>query len=520
MLVPGVQTNDRAQSWVLVAAIVGSSMSFIDGSAVNVALPILQRDLHADSAQLQWVVEGYALFLSALILIGGSLGDRFGRRLLFAIGIALFASASLVCALAQNVEVLIAARCLQGCGGALATPGSLALISANFTGEARGRAIGTWSGFASITAAGGPVLGGWLAQTFSWRWVFLINVPLALVVLAICALRVPESRDEHASRSLDVSGALLATFGLGLAVFGLIRMQVVHSDAFAIGSLLVGVALLAAFVLYERRTKEPMLPPSLFASRSFTGANLYTFVLYAALGGSLYFLPFTLIDVQHYAPIAAGAAFLPFVFIQFFFSRWSGGLVARIGARTPLVIGALAAALGFALFALPGIGGSYWLTYFPASVALGIGGAFFVAPLTTVVLDSVGAGHAGVASGVNNAVARTAGLIAVAVLGIVLSTTFERIFDRRLAMASVGAQTRAYAREHRAEFAAGSVPPQIASVDRRATDDALRHGFLDGFRAVMIVAAIGCVLAAGIAARTISGKPLGPAAGISGGTAR
>jgi len=501
-----VKANDRAQNWVLVAAIVGSSMSLIDGSAVNVALPILQRDLHADAAQLQWVVEGYALFLAALILIGGSLGDRFGHRLIFAIGIGVFAAASLVCALAPNVEILVVARCIQGCGGALATPGSLALISANFTGEARGRAIGTWSGFAAITAAAGPVLGGWLAQTFSWRWVFLINLPLALVVLAVCVFRVPESRDEQASRSLDGIGAALATFGLGTLVFGLIRLQVNIADWIGLATLVVGAVLLAIFALYERRTREPMLPPSLFASRTFTGANIYTFVLYAALGGSLYFLPFTLIDVQHYSPVAAGAAFLPFVFIQFFFSRWSGGLVARIGARTPLVLGAIFAGVAFALFALPGIGGSYWLTYFPASLALGIGGALFVAPLTTAVLDSAPAGHAGIASGVNNAVARTAGLIAVAVLGIVLTAVFDRTFDRRIATAPVSAQTRTYAAEHRAVFAAGTVPPEIAAADRAATDDVVRHGYLNGFQAVMIVAAIGCLIAAGIAAVTISSR--------------
>ncbi len=503
-----VKPNDRAQTWVLVAAIVGSSMSFIDGSAVNVALPILQRDLHADSTQLQWVVEGYALFLSALILIGGSLGDRFGRRLIFAVGVSVFALASLACALAQNVDVLVAARCLQGCGGALATPGSLALISANFSGASRGRAIGTWSGFASITAAGGPVLGGWLAQTFSWRWVFLINLPLALVVLAVCALRVPESRDETAPRSLDVRGALLATFGLGTLVFGLIRIQARNNDPVGLATLALGAVLLAAFVVVERRVKDPMLPPSLFASRTFTGANIYTFVLYAALGGSLYFLPFTLIDVQHYTAVAAGASFLPFVFIQFLFSRWSGGLVSRIGARTPLVLGALVAALAFALFAIPGIGGSYWVTYFPASVALGIGGALFVAPLTTVVLDAAPAGHSGIASGVNNAVARTAGLIAVAVLGIVLTATFQRSFDHRLAHAHVSVQTQSFARDHHTAFAAGSVPPEIPAADRAATDDALREGFLAGFRVVMIVASIGCALSALIAALTVSGKPI------------
>lgn len=420
--------------WVLVAAVVGSSMSFIDGTAVNVALPVLQRDLRLDATATQWVVEGFALFLSALILMGGALGDVFGRRLIFVLGIGGFALGSLGCALAQGGSVLIAARCLQGVGAALATPGSLALISANFEGEARGRAIGTWSGFSSATAAFGPVLGGWLTQTFSWRYIFLINLPLAALVIVISLLYVPESRDTTRGRNLDVVGAALAAFSLGALVYGLIAMDAGHATLASASSVALGVVLLIAFIAFERHAAHAMLPLILFASRNFTGANLYTFLLYAALGGSLYFLPFVLINVHHYTPAAAGAVFLPFIVIMFFSSRWSGGLVARIGPRLPLIVGAVLAAMGFIAYALPGSGGSYWLTFFPASVILGCGGALFVAPLTTTVMDSVSVEHSGLASGVNNAVARTAGLIAIAALGVVVVTASSYLAGFREAM--------------------------------------------------------------------------------------
>jgi EmrB/QacA subfamily drug resistance transporter len=494
------------KTWVLVAAILGSAMTFIDGSAVNVALPVIQRELDANAAQMQWVIEGYALFLSALILLGGSLGDLYGRKRLFLIGIVVFAAASMGCVVAPNVGVLIAARCAQGVGAACAMPESLALISATFSGAERGRAIGTWSGFASITGAAGPVLGGWLAQHASWRWVFLINIPIAIAVLAISWHGYPESRDEEMPHRLDVPGALLATLGLGAFTFGLIQSQGGRPGVLGIAALSLGAALLGAFVVVEERSPAPMLPLDLFRSRVFAAANIYTLFLYAALGGSLYFLPYLLIDVQGYTPTAAGASLLPFVLLMFALSRWSGGLIAHIGARIPLVAGALIAALGFAAFAVPGLGGSYWTTYFPAALLLGVGATLFVAPLTTTVFDAVDTEKSGVASGVNNAVARTAGLLAIAGLGIILAGVFNVGFDKRLARHHVSPQTARIAHDDRVRLYAGSVPNDVPASDRPAVEAAVREGYLAGFRGVMTGSVVVCVLAALIAMVGIPGR--------------
>ncbi len=489
----------RRANCALFAAIVGSGMSFIDGSAVNVAMPVLQRDLNASLASAQWVIESYGLFLSALILIGGSLGDLYGRRRVYAWGIAIFALGSAACARAPSIEVLIAARSVQGIGGALAVPGSLALITANFSGADRGRAIGTWSGFSAITAAIGPLLGGWLVQYASWRWVFLINVPLAVLVLAVLYFGVDESRDEGAVRKLDLHGATLATAGLGTLVYGLIRLQGGALDPLGLAATVAGALLLAAFVWEERREKDPMVSLELFRSRTFSAANIYTFLLYATLGGSLYFLPFDLINVQGYPPSAAGAALLPFIAIMFAFSRFSGGLVARIGARIPLAAGAALAAAGFAGFAFAGVGHSYWTTFFPAAVLLGCGGALFVAPLTTTVMDAAPASHSGTASGINNAISRVAGLIAIAALGIALAGAFESRLGHDLAHASLSPATRAAIVRERAMIVAGQIPPEITNpAERMTVGRAVRTAFADGFRVVMLVSALIALLAAAV----------------------
>ncbi len=484
--------------WILLVAIVGSSMAFIDGSAVNVALPSIQRDLHADAAAVQWVVEAYALFLSALILIGGSLGDIFGRRLIFLLGIALFALASLGCAAAQNITELDIARSLQGIGGALSTPGSLALISANFTGTERGRAIGTWSGFGAITAAIGPLLGGWLAQYSSWRYVFLINVPLAALVIIVAWLRVPESRDESASHAVDFGGALLATGALGALTYGLIRLQNGRIDRIELAAFGLSAVGFAAFLLLERRTRAPMMPLGMFANITFSGANLYTLFLYAALGGSLFFVPFDLQNVQGYSPSAAGAAMLPFILILFGASRWSGGLVGTIGARTPLIVGAILAGLGFVAYARIGVGGSYWTTFFPAPVILGVGSTFFVAPLTTTVMNAAGTSHAGIASGVNNAVSRVAGLIAIGAIGIVLIATLYASLDRRLPALHLSSRSTATLAQERDSLGTGKLPGALVSPDRERVQLALALSYTDGFRRAMWTSALLCWAAAGV----------------------
>jgi len=479
----------KLRPWILAATIIGSSMVFIDGTVVNVALPVLQADLGASVTDVQWIVEAYALFLAALILVGGSLGDHFGRRRIFATGIALFAAASVWCGLAPGSKQLIMARAVQGIGGALLVPGSLAIISASFSQEQRGRAIGTWSGATAITGALGPVLGGWLIETFSWRWIFFINIPLALVVIGILFWRVPESRGQEQAGRLDWLGALLATVGLGSLIYGLIESPTLgFGHPLVLSSLALGIVVLPVFLMVEARSPGPMIPLHLFRSRTFSGANLLTLLLYAALSGMLFFLPFNLIQVQGYSATAAGAAFLPLILLLFLLSRWAGGLVSRYGARLPLTVGPTIAAAGFALFALPDIGGSYWTTFFPAIVLLGMGMAVSVAPLTTAVMAAVELRHAGMASGINNAASRTAGLLAIAVFGIFMLSAFNRSLDRRLHTFELPPAIEKEIDEQRIRLAALEISSEIDEELRLALEQAITDSFVDSFRLITLLA--------------------------------
>jgi EmrB/QacA subfamily drug resistance transporter len=496
---PATTECGRAQRrWTLVATILGSSLAFIDGTVVNVALPALQSNLNANVADVQWVVESYTLFLAALLLLGGSLGDRFGRTKIFSIGVVLFALASIWCGLAPSIHQLIIARMAQGVGGALLVPGSLAIISATFNEKERGQAIGTWSGATAITTALGPLLGGWLIEHVSWRAVFFLNVPLALAVVVIVMLFVPESRDEEDAGKIDLLGAALATLSLGGVVFGLIESsRSGFHDPLVITALAGGVVLGVAFVFVESRLQSPMMPLTLFRSRNFAGANLLTLFLYAALAGTLFFMPLDLIQVQKYSATAAGAASLPFILIMFGLSRWSGGLVKRYGSRLPLVIGPLIASAGFALFMRPGTQSVYWTTFFPAIVVLGLGMAISVAPLTTTVMNSVNESRAGIASGINNAVSRTAGLLAIAVFGLIMFHAFSNCLDSRLNQMNIKPEIREALNGQRVKLAAAELPAQADAVTRETITQVVDECFVTGFRLVMVCGA-GLALAAAL----------------------
>jgi EmrB/QacA subfamily drug resistance transporter len=416
--------------WVLAATALGSGMAFLDGTVVNVALPTIGEDLDAGIAGLQWIINGYMLMLSSLILISGSLGDRLGRRRTFVAGVIWFALASLICAVAPNLEVMIAGRVLQGIGGALLTPGSLAILQTSFQHSDRAKAVGAWSGLTSVAAAIGPFVGGYLVDNGSWRLIFLLNLPLALATVLITMRHVPESRDETATGKLDLAGAALATIGLAGLTFGLISAgDRGFGDPVVLSALAIGVVGLAAFVEVERRSSHPMLPPGIFANIRFTGANLVTVAVYGALGTATFLLVVYLQTVLGYSALEAGASLLPMTLLMLGLSRYSGGLSEQIGARIPMTIGPLLMAGAFLLMMRITPGADYLTTVLPAVVLLGFGLVSTVAPLTATVLSSVEDHHAGIASGVNNAVARSAQLMAVAAIPLAAGITGDSYRD-------------------------------------------------------------------------------------------
>ena len=403
--------------WVLLAAVLGSALAFIDATVVNVALPRIGADLGAGAAGLQWTVNGYTLSLASLILLGGSLADRFGRRRIFVLGVIGFAGASVLCGLAWNIEALVAARIAQGVGGAMLTPGALAIIETSFHPDDRARAIGAWSGLGGLAGAVGPFLGGWIVQVSSWRLVFGLNLPHAVVVVAVALRHVPESRDPEAARPTDLAGAALAAAGLAGLTWGFTAWPALGGASAAVrGALVLGTAALLGFVLQERRSAHPMLPLSVFGSRVFTAANLVTAGVYAALGGVFFLLVLDLQVVAGFSPLGAGTALLPVTASMLLLSARAGGLAERIGPRIPMTLGPLVCAWAMLLLARVGPDASYVRHVLPGALVLGLGLSLTVAPLTATALGSVDERHAGVASAVNNAVARVAGLLAVAIL--------------------------------------------------------------------------------------------------------
>ncbi|MFJ8033091.1 MULTISPECIES: MFS transporter [unclassified Streptomyces] len=440
---PDVRLASPQGKWILLTTVLGSSMAMLDSTVVNVALPSIGRDLDASLAALQWTVNAYMVTLAGLILLGGSLGDRYGRRKVFVVGVVWFAAASLLCGFAPSPVVLIAARALQGVGGALLTPGSLALIQASFHPDDRSRAVGVWSGFGGIGAAIGPFLGGWLVTGPGWRWVFLLNVPLALLCVPVALRHVPESSDEKAHGRFDVLGAVLGALALALLTYALIEARG-GSVAVPVTAVL-GVVAAVAFVHVERHRAEPMLPPGIFASRQFTAVNLVTLCVYAAFGGFFFLTALQLQVVAGYSPLAAGTALLPTTVLMLLFSSRSGALADRTGPRLPLTVGPLLCAVAMLLMLRVGEGADYLTDVLPAVLVMGAGMVTLVAPLTATVLASVDTSRAGLASGINNAAARAAGLLAVAALPLLAgmgpeayrsAPAFDAAFDRAMPICS------------------------------------------------------------------------------------
>lgn len=506
----------RQKTWILTATISASSMAFISQSALNSALPAIQGDLGASGADLLWIVNIFQLFLGALILIGGALGDMYGRKRIFAAGIGVFTAASVLAGFAGSTNALIAFRALMGLGGALMVPGSLAIISASIPSSERGQAIGIWSAFTTMTSILGPVLGGFFVDIGFWRAVFFINVPLGLIALSVLLAKVPESRDETRSGKADIPGAVSATLALGSIVFGAteIGRLGINSPRSLVPALLflAGIAGMFLFIYIERRSSEPMVKLQLFENPIFSGTNLLTLMLYGALGGALFFFPLNLIQIQGYTALQSGLAFVPFSILLMTMSPWVGRLSDRFGPRNFLLYGPLVVAAGFVLLGLPGITsgvGAYWKSYFPGVLLLGIGMGLVVSPLTSTVMGCVKSSNAGIASGINNAISRAAGVIATALLGMVALLVFSASLESSLSAFSPGTDFSAenggmesneagaamsddqirLLLEESDELAATTVPDSFSPALKQRSELAIRESFVHVFRIIMFIAA-------------------------------
>lgn len=492
---------------MLATAVLGSSLAFIEGSVVNLALPSIQSHFTASSTDLQWVINAYLLVLGAFMLTGGSLGDRYGLRRIFLLGTAVFGFAGLACAFAPSLLVLIAIRLVQGLGGALLVPTSLALIGAHFNEHERGRAIGTWAGASALTTAIGPVLGGWLVDQWSWPAVFWLMSPLAAITFFIALWRVPRDASPTATESLDYPGALLLAAGLGLLIYPLVEASLPSISR--LGLLVLAALLGFMFLRRERRLRAPMMPPALFRSRSFSGANLMTLLLYCALSGALYFLPFNLIQVQGYSAVAAGAAFLPFTVIMGFGSTVAGGLLDKFNPRVILTVGPMITAAGFFALAVPGMHAAFATGFLPAIVIIGVGMTLSVTPLTTVVLSSVGERQTGTASGINNTAARIAGVLAVAALTSVAVVAFSSELQPGLQRADVPATVAGKVLNGASDLAELKPPAGISPTVAAAVQNAVAQAYIATFRLLVIICGVLAMLSGLIAWFFISGgRPL------------
>jgi len=500
---PSVAACARRKWWVLTAAVLGSTLAYVDESVVNVALPRIESDLQATLAAMQWVINAYTLSLSALLLIGGSAADQFGRRRMFIVGVTVFAAASIACGAAPHVAFLIGARTLQGAGAALLVPCALALISAAFTQKDRGAAIGIWAGASAISAGAAPLLGGWLIDHVNWRVIFLINPLLAVPTLWITLREVPESRDPDASPTIDWRGAVLAFLGLGCLAYALIGSAQLHLKYSSAIVSALGLLLLAGFLFAERDSRAPMMPLELFRSRSFSGINLLTLLLYGALGGAFFFLPFLLIQAEGYSATAAGAAYLPFTVILGFLSRWAGGLLDRFGARAPLTAGPALVALGFLSLSFSG---RPYFTVLLSMALLGFGMVITVAPLTAAVLNAVPANRTGVASGINNAVASVGSLLLIAALGNIAAGVFDRSLEQRLVATRAAPAVVEAAHSARGGFVVPPMPASLSPEQRNLGRSIVASALIDTVRFALWIAAILALLSALVAFFTVEDR--------------
>ena len=487
-----ITLHSSTGKWIMTSAILASAMAFIDGTALNVALPSLQKDLNASGTDIFWILNSYLLMLAALILVGGSLGDKLGRKKIFMIGIAIFVAGSASCGFAPTVRTLIGFRALQGIGGALMIPGSLAIITSSFENE-RGKAIGTWSAVTTLVTVGGPIVGGALADAGLWRFIFFINVPLGIISLLILWFKVPESTDDQSTHAIDYYGAITAVVAFSLLTYGFLKMP---SAGFTNGqvytTLAAGLIALVFFIVIEKRSDHPMLPLSLFANRTFTGANLLTLFLYAGMFAGMLFLTLDLVQIQGYSQLQAGLTLLPFTILLITISRWSGTLVDRYGPRLFLIAGPAVVAVGLCVLSFIKITAGpsdYWRTYFPGICLFGLGMSFTVTPLTTTVMGTLANHYSGTASGINNAVARISNVFTNAIIGAFAIMVFTGYITNGVRDISIDKDARSIVIEQAINLGDAKVPGKVLGEKKAQVDKLYKDGFIDAYANVMRISA-------------------------------